>query len=468
MEIASLPKLFRKFNDTCVLVIGDLMIDEYIWGRIERISPEAPVPVVEVEKSSCLLGGAGNVLNNLIGLGGHVLISSVIGLGSDGDYMKGLLNDIDIDLSGVFSEMGRTTIKKTRVMGAMHQQVIRIDRETKRQIGVAMEDKVYSYVKNSISKINGIILSDYDKGVLTENLIARVIHLARKNNIPVIVDPKRKTAEVYRGATMMTPNLKEASWLAGTILDTKEKVVAAGKELMSRMELDAILITRSGEGMTLLEKASDPINIPTHAREVYDVSGAGDTVTAGVSLGIASGASFEESARLANVAAGIAVGKVGTATVTQKEILEYLGEKHAFSDHKIVDRKNLKNIINSLRIRGVSIAFTFGVFDPFNLKFIKQLQNARRFGNSLIVGIVDDATYKKNNQGLRPSLSGEERLHLISSLDCVSYVLQYAEGELPRLLHLIGPDNVVIDKENRSQDLSFYQGSIQIVDTTPN
>jgi D-beta-D-heptose 7-phosphate kinase/D-beta-D-heptose 1-phosphate adenosyltransferase len=346
-------------------------------------------------------------------------------------------------------------------MAAMNQQVIRIDQETKQHIGEAMEKNMISYLEKHISQIDGIILSDYDKGVLTEKLITQVIRIARENKKPLIVDPKMKPIDIYRGATIMTPNLKEASWIAGSVLDTREKVVAAAEQILTRLELGAILITRSTQGMTLLEKGADPIHIPTRAREVYDVSGAGDTVTAGVSLGIASGASFEESANLANIAAGIAVGKVGTASITQEDILEYLGEKHTFSDDKIVDLKYLKNIINSLRIRGISIVFACGVFDPLNPEFIKQLQTTRHFGNALVAGISNDASYTKRNKGHRPSLSEEERLHLISALDCVSYVFLYPEEDLPRLLDLISPDNVVVEKGSTEQDLSFYRGNIQ-------
>ena len=461
MEIARIPKLFEKFDNTTVLVIGDLMIDEYIWGNVEKISPEAPVPVVEVERNASILGGAGNVLNNLVSMGARAMISSVIGTKPDADFLKNLLRDLDIDLSGIFPEQGRPTTKKTRIMAAMNQQVIRIDYETKRHIEQSSEENILSYVKKSISQINGIILSDYDKGVLTEKLIPRIISLAKDNKIPVVVDPKMKPVDTYRGATMMTPNLKEASRIVGFVLDTEEKVVKAAQQILSHMELEAILITRSNQGMTLLEKGADPIHIPTHAQEVYDVSGAGDTVTAGVSLGIASGASFEESANLANIAAGISVGKVGTAAVTREAILEYIGEKHAFSEDKIVDQKNLKSIVNSLRIRGLSIAFTFGVFDPVKLKFIKQLQNARRFGDTLIVGISDDASFMERKQGHRPSISEDQRLHLVSSLDCVNYVFLYAEEDLPHLLNLISADNVVIEKKSLNQDIKFYQGNIQ-------
>jgi D-beta-D-heptose 7-phosphate kinase/D-beta-D-heptose 1-phosphate adenosyltransferase len=463
MEIAKLPKLFEKFDATTVLVVGDLMIDEYIWGNVERISPEAPVPVVEVEKNASILGGAGNVLNNLVSLGAHAMISSVIGTEPDADFLKSLLKDLDIDLSGIFTEQGRFTTKKTRIMAAMNQQVIRIDHETRRHIGRSIEENIISYVEKSLPRIDGIILSDYDKGVLTEKLITRLIRLARKNRIPIVVDPKMKSVNTYRGATMMTPNLKEASWIVGSLLDTDEKIIAAAKQILSQMELDAILITRSTEGMTLLEKGADPIYIPTRAREVYDVSGAGDTVTACVSLGIASRASFEESANLANIAAGIAVGKVGTAVVTREAIQEYLGEKHTFSEDKIIEAKNLKNVINSLRIRGISIAFTFGVFDPINLEFIKILQSARRFGDTLVVGISDDASFMERNRGHRPSLSEDQRLHLISALDCVNYAFLYPENDISRLLDLISPDNVVIDKENLEQDISFYRGNIQML-----
>jgi D-beta-D-heptose 7-phosphate kinase/D-beta-D-heptose 1-phosphate adenosyltransferase len=461
MEITRFTKLFEKFDNTTILVIGDLMIDEYIWGNVERISPEAPVPVVEVEKNACILGGAGNVLNNLVSLGAKAMISSVVGNEAAGDFLRGLLEDLGVDLSGIFTEQGRITTKKTRIMAAMNQQVIRIDQETKQHIGEAMEKNIISYVEKYISQIDGIIFSDYDKGVLTEKLITQVIRLARENKKPLIVDPKKKPIDIYRGATIITPNLKETSWIAGSVLDTREKVVAAAEQILSRLELDAILITRSTQGMTLLEKGAAPIHIPTRAREVYDVSGAGDTVTAGVSLAIASGASFEESANLANIAAGIAVGKVGTASITREDILEYLGERHTFSEDKIVDLKNLKNIINSQRIRGISIAFACGFFDPLNPEFIKQLQTTRHFGSTLVAGISNDASYMKRNKGRRPSLSEEERLHLISALDCVNYVFLYSEEDLPRLLDLISPDNVVVEKGTLEQDLSFYRGNIR-------
>lgn len=461
MDISRLHKLFKKFHQISILVVGDIMIDEYLWGQVERISPEAPVPVVEVEKDAYALGGAGNVLNNLASLESNVLISSAIGQGPDARLLKNLLKDLDVDLAGIFSEKGRITTRKTRLLAAMNKQVIRFDRESTWPIEEKTGGKIFSYVRKSIDQVDGIILSDYNKGVLTDRLITKIISLAKKADKPVIIDSKRGFAEkkVYRGATMMTPNLKEASRMVGYSLGSEEEIVAAAKQLLAQLELDAILITRSAEGMTLLEKGCEPVNIPARAREVYDVSGAGDTVIAAVSLGLASGASYEESASLANIAGGVAVGKVGTAAVTRNEIMQYMGDDRIYSDHKILDKKNLKNTVNSLHIRGASTAFTFGFFDPFNMKYIKFLQNARRFGKTLIVGISDDASFVRKNKGRRPSLSEEERLHIISALDCVNYVFLYQEKDLPRLLHLISPDNVVVEKEG--QDLSFYQGSIQ-------
>ncbi|RJQ49797.1 MAG: D-glycero-beta-D-manno-heptose-7-phosphate kinase [Nitrospiraceae bacterium] len=312
--------LFKKFKNTGILVIGDLMVDQYVWGKVKRISPEAPVPVVEVTSENLLLGGAANVAHNIQSLGGAVYLAGVVGSDDTGKILINKFGESGISTDGIVIDKDRPTTVKTRVI-AHSQQVVRFDKEIKTDISHATLSLLLDYVKECIPRIKGIIISDYCKGMITRTLITKVLHLAG-SKVFVAVDPKIGHFEYYRGVSLITPNINEASFGAGIDIADEKTLVSAGEALLKKLRCKALVITRGDEGMTLFEKSGRITHIPTCAREVYDVSGAGDTVIAALTLSHSAGASLKNAAIIANHAAGVVVRKVGTAVATREEILE--------------------------------------------------------------------------------------------------------------------------------------------------
>ena len=309
-----------NFNKGKVLVVGDVMIDQFIYGTVDRISPEAPVPVVEVQDETFTLGGAANVLNNIKKLGGGTSsVCGVIGDDSYGERAKSLFKQIGAKSDGLIADSQRITTKKTRII-AHSQQVVRFDKEVKNNITKPTYNKVISYIKSNITGYDAVIISDYGKGVITKELAAAVVDICTKNNRIIIVDPKTNHLLYYKGITSMTPNHHEASLAAGIKITDEKTLEKAGNLLITFLESDSVLITRGDKGMALFEKAGTISNIPTVAQNVYDVTGAGDTVISVFTLALSVGASFKEAAVLANYAAGIVVGKIGTATTTADEL----------------------------------------------------------------------------------------------------------------------------------------------------
>ena len=313
-------EILDQFKTKKVLVIGDIMLDKYIFGNVARISPEAPVPVIEVEKENHVPGGAGNTAANVAVLGAKTYLTGLVGEDLQKSILLNLLKKSNINIDGVFVDKNRPTIQKIRVMSKNHQ-LIRIDYEKKDRLDNDFEKSILDYIKKMINKVKIVIISDYAKGVVTENIAKHTIALARERNIQVIVDPKPQNKRFYHNATIITPNLKEAYQMANSGED--EKIENIGSRLQEELN-SKILITMGEKGISLFERGSSIVNIPTKAKEVFDVSGAGDTVIATLSLAIASGASAREAAIIANHAAGIKVGKLGTSTVTIEEIKKSL------------------------------------------------------------------------------------------------------------------------------------------------
>lgn len=322
MNKERLLEIIGNFRKVKMAVIGDLMIDDYIIGNVERISPEAPVPVVSVKEERFVLGGAGNVINNLATLGVKTYCYGVIGDDIDGDRLKKSLKLLGVNTEGLIRSEDRPTIVKRRILGG-NQQLLRIDWEDPTNINGILEETILSNLKENIENIDAIILSDYDKGVLTERVAKEAIKLARKYGKIVTVDPKPSNIMNYVKASSMTPNKKEALECAklpkGTDIDT------VGTTIREKLQLDNLLLTRSEEGVSLYDSEGVE-NIPTFAKEVYDVTGAGDTVISVYTLAKAAGASWTEAARIANTAAGVVVGKIGTSTVTKEEIIDFYND----------------------------------------------------------------------------------------------------------------------------------------------
>ncbi len=319
-ESKRLISVVNRFPGTRTLVVGDVMLDHYVWGDVSRISPEAPVPVVSVTKESLLLGAATNVVNNIYALGGRVNVCGVVGRDDAGRQLAHLLSVQGIDTDGLIVEEGRPTTIKTRVI-AHSQQVVRFDREAKNGIEPDTHREIFDFVKRQIRDgLDAIVLSDYSKGVVTKQLVRGIVKLARKNNVIVSVDPKVNHFGIYSGVTILTPNTKEASFGARIDIEDDKSLIKAGALLLKRLKCEAVLITRGEHGMSLFERGGGIIHIPTVAREVFDVTGAGDTVISTLTLAMAAGADTADAARISNYAAGIVVGVVGTATVDSEEL----------------------------------------------------------------------------------------------------------------------------------------------------
>lgn len=317
--------LFEKFNGKNIVIIGDLMLDVYIWGKVGRISPEAPVPVVEVEEESYRLGGAANVGLNIKSLGGNPILVGVIGYDREGNILSDLMKENDFIRDGIILDEERPTTVKTRII-AHSQHVVRVDKEDKKDITEEMENKILTFIENQKSSIDAIIFEDYNKGVLTKSLIHRVVDFARRNNIIVTVDPKFDNFFEYKNVTVFKPNRKETEDALQMKIDSEEKVIEAGKKLKEILQPEYLLITRGDKGMTLFSSDSRIDSIPTRARKVADVSGAGDTVIATLTVALASGAEIREAATIANLAAGLVCEEVGIVPIDKMNLYNHLIE----------------------------------------------------------------------------------------------------------------------------------------------
>jgi D-beta-D-heptose 7-phosphate kinase/D-beta-D-heptose 1-phosphate adenosyltransferase len=316
--------LAEAFEGRRIIVLGDLMLDEFIWGRVRRISPEAPVPIVEVERQSRAIGGAGNVVSNLVALGAAAFPLGAVGDDGDAVRLRSEFETLGVDQHGIITDSSRPTTMKTRII-AHNQQVVRADRESRKPIPAPIEDLLISRFNDLLRSADGLIVSDYNKGLLTERLLSQVLHSSRDAGLTACLDPKTRNFSAYQPITILTPNNQEAGEAAGVEIVDDATLVEAGRKLLASLECKAVLITRGEEGMSLFAADGEVTHIPTVAREVYDVTGAGDTVIAALTLALASGASYVEAATIANHAAGVVVGKLGTATVTRSELLETFG-----------------------------------------------------------------------------------------------------------------------------------------------
>lgn len=312
--------MLARVRGASIAVIGDVMLDRFVWGRVSRISPEAPVPVVEIERESVHLGGAANVARNLASLGVTPLLLGVVGDDDASRQLRQALGERGLADDAVLDDPTRRTTVKMRVI-AGSQQVVRTDWESVDDLDGDAEARALDALTDIIGRARAVVLSDYAKGALTPRIIERAIALAKERSLPILVDPKVRRYRLYRGVTLVTPNLSEAARFAGIAVRTDDEVAEAARSILSALDCSAVLVTRGEHGMTLFESGEPPLHIPTLAREVFDVSGAGDTVIAAAAVALAAGASLAEAAKLANRAAGVVVGKLGTATVEPEELV---------------------------------------------------------------------------------------------------------------------------------------------------
>ena len=436
-----IKEFVRKLPNLRLLVFGDLMLDEYLWGRAERISPEAPVQIVEVEEEDLRLGGAGNVINNLVTLGCDVHAAGIVGDNQDGRILLEMLKGLNVNCDALFQEVDRITGRKTRVL-ASRQQMIRIDRETRDPIDPLHEGYLIEHLSKLTEKYDAILVSDYLKGVVSNKVLEAVIDYGRRLDIPVIVDPKGTDYSRSRSATVLTPNRREAQLASGVEIVDEESLMLAGDKLCRELDLELLVITRSEEGMSLFCRDGRHVHLPTQAKEVFDVSGAGDTVAALFGAGLAAGLSFDESARIANLGAGVVVGKLGTSTVSPDELCA-AAEVAEDGNRKILGRGELSRLVAMQKNQGKKIVFTNGCFDLLHVGHVKYLQKARTFGDLLVLGLNSDDSVKRLKGEKRPLICGEERAHILAALDCVDYVTVFDEDTPINLIQLLKPDVLV-------------------------
>jgi len=456
-------KVLKKAKPN-ILVVGDLMIDHYLWGSCERISPEAPVQVVDIKKETTLLGGAGNVVNNLISLGATVSVASVIGRDEIGRELSMMLKSIGVKTEGLITQEDRKTSKKSRVI-ASSQQILRYDKESKEAISSDSVEKILEAIKKDLFLYDMIILSDYGKGVLTSELAQGVIKLAKSMDKKVIVDPKGTEYAKYRGAHLLTPNKKEASEATGIDIDSDESLLKALRWLKNECSLDISMITLSEDGIAISQGEGFE-KFPTVAKEVFDVTGAGDTVIASIAFALSSAKSIEESAKFANLAAGVVVGKIGSATVTIQEIEEYEASLHkSNSNAHIKSFEEIEAIVNYAKKMKKRVVFTNGCFDILHVGHVKYLQEAKSFGDILIVGLNSDASVSRLKGPSRPINSVEDRAYLLAALEAVDYVVPFESDTPHDLIKLVAPDTLVKggDYEGKSVVGTEFASELKLV-----
>lgn len=425
------------FSKGKVLVVGDLMLDRYFFGAVSRISPEAPVPVVKVNRQSSTLGGAGNVANNLARLETRVCVVGPLGRDENGDLVRRTSRENNIDLCAL--PVRHPTISKTRVIGE-HQQIARIDVETP----FAWNDRLLKTAKRVISaKIKGagvVVISDYGKGFCSGALCAFIIGAARKKGAAVIVDPKGHEWKKYAGADIVTPNVKELSDIAGRAVENQDQqIAAAAGTVRKKYRLGSLLVTRSEKGMSLFGAGTSE-HFPTQAREVFDVSGAGDTVVATLAAALAARYALHDAVLLANKAAGIVVGKVGTAPVTINELRAEFD--NSFNPKLLTNDLLVEQCVRQ-RSLGKKIVFTNGCFDIVHRGHVHLLREAKRHGDLLVVAVNSDRSQQKRKGTGLPVNTERDRAHIIAAIDAVDYVTIFNEETPIKLIRQIRPDVIV-------------------------
>ena len=447
-----------------ILVIGDLMIDHYLWGDCDRISPEAPVQVVNVSKETSVLGGAGNVINNLHTLGASVSVASVIGQDEIGRELSLMLKSLGVKTEGLISQEGRKTSKKSRVI-ASHQQILRYDKESKDAIEEGSVDKIIEAIKKDLFLYDMIILSDYGKGVLTARLCQEVISLAATQKKKVLVDPKGIDYSKYKGAHFLTPNKKEACEATGIDIIDDESLLRAGEWLRKECELELSMITLSEDGIAIFDDKMH--KVPTVAKEVFDVTGAGDTVIASLAYAISSGKDIISAAHFANAAAAVVVGKIGSATASMDEIEAYESTLHqSSSDMHIKSRQEIDQCVKSARAKHQRVVFTNGCFDILHLGHVKYLEIAKSFGDILIVGLNADSSVRELKGPERPINPEYDRAYLLAALEVVDYVVIFSEETPHDLIKMIEPDVLVKggDYEGKAVVGTEFAKELKLVD----
>jgi D-beta-D-heptose 7-phosphate kinase/D-beta-D-heptose 1-phosphate adenosyltransferase len=424
-----------------ILIVGDVMLDRYLWGDVDRISPEAPVPVLRHSHRTSVAGGAANVAANIAGLGAQAVVCGFWGNDAERDELTTLLSHARVDSSAMVLCDNPTT-SKTRIV-ARRQQILRLDVERTSGHSTDEREALRAQAMQAAASADAVVLSDYAKGTLTRELCQELISLARKSGVPVLVDPKDRDFTKYAGATAICPNLAELSQATGVPAENMDELLARGQQLVATCELDFLAVTLSEKGIAVLTRDAQ-YHSPARAREVFDVSGAGDTVIAVLAAGLSGGLDLHSAIALANIAAGIVVGKVGTAPIDRKELIAELTPSSSVgSAEKILSRERLLVRVAEWRATGQRIVFTNGCFDLLHVGHITLLEQCRRFGDRLVLGINTDASVQRLKGPSRPIVNQQDRATVLSALASIDAVVLFDEDTPLELIRALQPDVLV-------------------------
>ncbi len=441
-----------------ILLVGDFMLDKYVWGEVKRISQEAPIPVINVTSEEVRPGGAGSVANNLAHLGANVYCYGVIGDDDEGKLLREILSNLRIETDGIVEDRNRPTTVKVRMMGHLQsagrgvQQLLRVDYERTDEIQGKIQDEIITRVKNKVQNLDVILISDMNKGVVSEQIMKNVISYGKEQNVPVIVDPRYDDDyDKYKGATAIVPNRYETELSTGIKITGIDSLRVAGKKLLEGLSLEYVIITADKDGIFLYNKNGEYNLIPTVPRDVYDVSGAGDMVLSVLGFVVGGGNSFEDAVSIVNIAAGIEVGKIGAVPVSRSEILSELmgGQNPLYSKIKVLD--DLEKILDKHRKNKDRIVFTNGCFDILHVGHIEYLKFSRLAGDVLVVGLNTDESVRVQKGHKRPFVSEDERARLVSALEDVDYVVLFNEQTPESLIRRVKPDILVKGEDWREK-----------------
>lgn len=468
-----LISLVESLSEARVLCIGDVILDHFHYGSVDRISPEAPIPVLKLEREVSMLGGAGNVVRNLVGMGAGVRFATVVGKDSDGREVERLIVEEGITDLAIVDDSGRRTSAKSRYL-AGGQQMLRTDRETVFPLTPDIQENLIAMATKAMTECDAVVLSDYAKGVLAEETIRQLISAAKKAAKVVIVDPKGSDYARYRGADVITPNRRELAEATGMECATDEDVTLAAQSLLDGHDFGAVLATRSKDGMTLLARDGHLSHLKAETRDVFDVSGAGDTVVATLAAALGAGSNLEDAATLANIAAGIVVGKVGTAVAFAADVISALHHQDRdTAEAKVLALKPALDQIDKWRRGGLTVGFTNGCFDLLHPGHISLINQASEASGKLVVGLNSDTSVKMLKGDDRPVQSEAARAAVLASLAAVDLVVIFSQQTPLELIKELRPDVLVkgadysIDKVVGADVVKSYGGRIVLAELEP-
>ena len=451
IENKSFAGWIKSLPATRAVVVGDLIMDRYVWGDVDRISPEAPIPVLESRREETRLGGAANVAQNVTAMGGSVQVISSLGDDRAGRTLEREMASRNIGTDGLLFSDQRQTPVKTRMI-AQGQQVLRTDQEDTHDITPSEQEALLRSLEDVIDDTQVVLFGDYRKGVLTDELLRHMIDLCNQHEVPTVVDPKGTDYSRYRGAYMITPNRKETENATGKTLQQEEDYQAAAEDLFDRIDVSQVVITRGSEGMSLFSEDGTSEHVPAQAIEVYDVTGAGDTVVAALGLVIGAGEPAEQAIRLANLAGARAVETLGNAVISRKDLIDFQDGQTGGRREKLVELETLLPLLERKRDGEKTVVFTNGCYDLLHSGHVRSLQFAAGQGRYLVVGINTDDSVRELKGAERPIQSLEERAKLIAALEAVDFVVPFDESTPERLIRRIVPDVLVKGADYEDED----------------